>query len=77
MIQLKLSEKSRFIATSSVANELVIHDFTGIKIVMSTREEGRVYAIAFSVDEKLMAVGGAEKYVAIYEVINSNTVNRT
>lgn len=44
---------------------------------MSTREEGRVYAIAFSHDEKFMAVGGAEKYVAIYEVTNSNSVNRT
>lgn len=45
MIQLKLSEKNRIIATSSLANELVIHDFTGIKIVMSTREDGRLNAI--------------------------------
>lgn len=37
MIQLKLSEKNRFIVTSSTANELVIQDFTGIKIIMSTR----------------------------------------
>jgi WD40 repeat protein len=37
MIQLKLSEKNRLIATSSTNNELVIYDFSGIKIVMSTR----------------------------------------
>jgi WD40 repeat protein len=77
MIQLKLSERSRLIATSSSNNELVIYDFTGIKIVMSTREEGRVNAIAFSQDEKLMAAGGAEKYVVIYEVGNSSSLNRT
>jgi len=59
MLQLKLSERNRFIATCSAANELVIQDFTGIKIIMSTREEGRVSAIAFSQDEKYMAVGGA------------------
>ena len=45
MIQLKLNEKSRLIATSSAANELVIYDFTGTKLVMSTREEGLVQAI--------------------------------
>ena len=37
MIQLKISEKNRLIATSSNNNELVIYDFSGIKIVMSTR----------------------------------------
>ena len=50
MLQLRLSEKSRIIATSSAANELVIYDFTGIKIIMSTREEGRINAIEFSHD---------------------------
>lgn len=44
---------------------------------MSTREEGKINAIAFSHDEKLMAVGGAEKYVVIYEVVNSSSVNRS
>ena len=77
MLQMKLSEKNRFIATSSMANELVINDFTGIKIVMSTREEGRVNAIQFSLDEKVMAVGGAEKYVALYDITNANSVNRS
>ena len=77
MIQLKLSEKNRLIATSSNTNELVIYDFTGIKIVMSTREEGKVNAIAFSNDDKLMAVGGTEKYVVIYEIANSSSVNRS
>lgn len=38
MIQLRLNEKSRIIATSSVANELVINDYTAVKIIMSTRE---------------------------------------
>lgn len=50
MLQLKLSEKNRLIASSSAANELVVYDFTGIKILMSTREEGRVNAIEFSYD---------------------------
>lgn len=59
MLQLKLSEKNRLIASSSAANELVVYDFTGIKIIMSTREEGRVNAIEFSNDERIMAVGGA------------------
>ena len=58
MIQLKLSERNRIIAMSSMANELVIYDFTCVKIIMSTREEGRVHAIEFSKDEKIMAVGG-------------------
>lgn len=76
MLQLRLSEKNRLIATSSAANELVIYDFTGIKIVMSTREEGRIHAIEFSPDEKVMAVGGAEKYVALYEINSSGVVSR-
>ena len=50
MLQLKLSERSRVIATCSMANELVVHDFTGIRIVMSTQEEGRLNAIEFSPD---------------------------
>lgn len=33
-------------------------------------------AIEFSDDEKLMAVGGAEKYVVLYSIANSNTVTR-
>ena len=45
MIQLRLSERNRIIAMSSMANELVIYDFTCVKILMSTREEGRVHAI--------------------------------
>ena len=44
---------------------------------MSTREEGRINAIEFSQDEKVMAVGGADKYVVIYEIANSNTVTRS
>ena len=76
MLQLKLSEKNRLIASSSAANELVVYDFTGIKILMSTREEGRVNAIEFSNDERIMAVGGAEKYVVLYDISSSNTVTR-
>lgn len=38
ILQLKLNEKNRVIATSSATQELVIIDFTGINIVMSTRE---------------------------------------
>lgn len=55
---MKLTEKNRLIATSSMANELVVYDFTGIKIILSTREEGRLNAIEFSPDERIMAVGG-------------------
>lgn len=77
MIQLKLNERNRLIATSSTANELVVYDFTGIKLIMSTREEGRVHSIEFSKDEKIMAAGGVEKYVAIYEILDGgNTVRR-
>ena len=59
VIQLKLNEKNRIIATSSMTQELVIADFTGIKIVMSTREQGKVESIEFSKDDKIMAVGGS------------------
>ena len=77
MIQLKLNERSRLIATSSATNEFVIYDFTGAKLIMSTREEGRVHAIEFSKDEKTMAVGGSEGYVAIYEISDGGTsINR-
>ena len=59
VVKLKISNKARIFASSSTANELVVHDITGTNIVMSTREEGRVYAIDFSKDDKLMAVGGS------------------
>lgn len=74
---MKLNEKYRIIATSSITNELVIYDFTGIKLVMSTREEGRVQAIEFSKDEKIMAVGGVERYIVIYQISDGgNNTNR-
>lgn len=74
---MRLNEKHRLIATSSTANEMVIADFTGIKIIMSTREEGRVQAIEFSKDDKMMALGGTEKYIAMYEIMDGgNVVNR-
>lgn len=44
---------------------------------MSTREEGRVHSIEFSKDEKVMAIGGTEKYIALYEISDGgNTVSR-
>lgn len=44
---------------------------------MSTREEGRVHAIDFHKDEKIMAVGGTEKYIAMYEITDGgNIINR-
>jgi len=45
-------------ATSSSANELVMYDYTGFNVVMSTREEGRINTIDFSHDERTIAVGG-------------------
>ena len=47
---MKLSEKNRMVATSSVANEFVLYDYTGFSVVMSSREEGRINAIDFSHD---------------------------
>lgn len=37
IIQLKLNERNRIIATSSVSQDLVIVDYTGIKIILSTK----------------------------------------
>ena len=55
----------------------MIVDFTGIKIIMSTKEEGKVESIEFNKDEKIMAVGGSEKYIAIYHVgEGGNSINR-
>ena len=44
---------------------------------MSTREEGRINAIEFSHDEKILAVGGNEKYVVLFDITNNSVVNRT
>jgi len=35
-----------------------VYDFTGIKIILSTRDEGKVHAIAFDEKDKFMAIGG-------------------
>lgn len=32
---------------TSSNSELVVYDFTGIKLILSTRDEGRVNAVAF------------------------------
>ena len=77
VVAMKLSEKNRLICTASSANELVVVDFTGINILMSTREEGRVQAIDFSKDEKTLAVGGTEKYIVMYDISESgSTISR-
>jgi hypothetical protein len=47
MLDMKINDKNKIIVMSSANNELVVYDFTGIKMIMSTRDEGKVNAIAF------------------------------
>ena len=44
---MKINDKNKIIVMSSMNNEFVVYDFTGIKMIMSTRDEGKINAIAF------------------------------
>lgn len=63
---------------TSSNSELVVYDFTGIKLILSTRDEGRVNAVAFDEKDRFMAVGGNEKFVVTYKIENGgNSLNRS
>ena len=58
MVDLKINDRNKIIVMSSMNNEFVVYDFTGIKMIMSTRDEGKINAIAFDEKDKYMAIGG-------------------
>ena len=47
---------------------MVVYDFTGIKLILSTRDEGKIHAVAFDPYDRFMAVGGEEKYAIVYKI---------
>jgi hypothetical protein len=58
MVDLKINDRNKIIVMSSMNNEFLVYDFTGIKMIMSTRDEGKINAIAFDEKDRYMAIGG-------------------
>lgn len=47
-------------------------------MIMSTRDEGKINAIAFDEKDRYMAIGGGEKYIATFKLENQgNTITRS